>query len=158
MPFTSNPLTLTAPIQTAIANAIEELREQAATIGTVNITKSEKNLPSINNIREPYARRMILEHAVTQPLIVPGFVNLDNSTARLNNANYFRSVGVQLKQVLEMFEDLSFNEDVPCYKDFLAMYDQAKLGAINNLPGADAIVADIAPLFELSSEQPDVTP
>jgi hypothetical protein len=149
MPFTSNPLSTTAPILTAVSAAITSLRAQAATIGVVNITKDEKgkNL-SINDIREPYVKRMLTQHAVNVPSIVPSFINLSNSTTRLNNANYFRSVALQLRQLAEMYDDMSFNEDVPCYKDFRHIYATAKIGAANNLAGADAIVDDIAPLFE----------
>ena len=149
MPFTSSPLTVTTPIQTAVAAAIAQLRAQAAASGAVNITKAEKGNLSINDIREPYVKRMLNQHAVNVPGIVPNFISLANATTRFNNANYFRSVSIQLKQIAEIFDDMSFNEDVPCYKDFRHMYATAKLGADNNLPGADAIVDDIAPLFAI---------
>ncbi len=159
MPFTSVPLANTPAIQTAVSAAIAALRAQAALIGNVNITKDEKgsNL-SINDVREPFVKRMLTQHAINVPGIVPSFVNLGNSTTRFNNANYFRSVALQLKQLYEIFDDLSFNEDVPCYKDFRHIYATAKLGAENNLPGADAIVADIAPLFEQQGNDNGIIP
>lgn len=148
MSITTSPLVITAPIKTAVQTAITQLRAQATAIGTVNVTKDEKSkLLSINDRRDPFVRRMIMDHAVNVPGIVPAFVSLPNATLRYTNTLYFRSVADQMRQLAEMFEDMSFNEDVPCYRDFRHLYATAKLGANNNLPGADAIVDDIAPLF-----------
>ena len=164
MPITSSPLSVTTPIQTAVAAAIAQLRAQATACGAVNVTKDEKGkLLSINDVREPYVKRMLNQHAINYPGIVPSFVNLTNATTRFNNANYFRSVALQMRQLAEIFDDMSFNEDVPCYKDFRHMYATAKLGADGNLPGADAVVDDIAPLFAMQGNDdgivtPVVTP
>lgn len=154
MPLNKIDITFTAPQDTAITGAF-------ATIDTnfpfaQNLTEAEKLAnPSIDNKRIPYVKRAVEIHAVSNPTFVSGFHG-----TLLNAQNYWRlfqqfdTYIAKLDSLREKMVETQMVAGAELYDFLLDVYDMAKKAAGANIPGAQAVVDDLAPLFEGQGIQP----
>jgi hypothetical protein len=156
MPLNKIDITFTAPQETAIGTAIADLNTNFPF--AQNLTNAEKKqYPTTDNSRLPYVKRTVEIHAVNMPVLVSGFagtlLNAQNDWKLFNQIENFK------QQLLSYIEKLNETQDVAgaeLYQFMLGVYKMAKEAADNNVPGAQAVVDDLAPLFEGQGAQPQV--
>ena len=153
MPTNQLDIKFTAAQMTAIKDA-------AATVNTnfpfaVNLTKSERtSLPNIESERYPYVQRAIEIHAPNNPNLVSGFAGtLAEATTDWTFVKQCDELIPLFEVILEKLRDTRQLGGSEAYAFLREFYASAQRGAENNVPGADAIVDDIAPLFEKQGSQ-----
>jgi hypothetical protein len=155
MPLNKIDITFTVPQETAIGTAITDLNTNFPF--AQNLTNDEKKqYPTTDNARLPYVQRTVEIHAVNNPSFVSGFagtlLNAQNDWKLFNQCENFK------QQLLSYVEKLTETQDVAgaeLYQFMLELYRMAKAAAANNVPGAQAVVDDLAPLFEGQGTKPD---
>ncbi|MBI4947924.1 MAG: hypothetical protein HY840_16155 [Bacteroidetes bacterium] len=153
MPFSKINITLTAAQLTAIQTAITALKAPANLPAQFNLTKDERTgLSNINNSRYPYVQRAVKNHAVANPGLVSGFAGtLAEATNDFSFFDQMENFIGQLKQIVEIYEDTQQVAGSEAYVWTRELYRNAKAAAENQVPGADAVVDDLAPMFEKAS-------
>lgn len=150
MPFSKINITLTAAQVTAIQAAINALKNPANLPVQFNLTKEERgSLQNINNMRYPYVQRAIKNHGPNNANLVSGFAGTQAEAA--NDLVFYDQVEPfigQLLQVLEIYQDTQQVAGSEAYTWTRVLYNTAQDAAANLVPGADAVVDDLAPLFE----------
>ncbi|MBI4930884.1 MAG: hypothetical protein HY841_08995 [Bacteroidetes bacterium] len=149
MPFSKINITLTAAQVTAIQAAITALKNPANMPVQFNLTKEERtSLQNINNTRYPYVQRAIKNHGPANPGLVSGFAGTQAEAS--NDLTFFDQMEPfigQLLQVLEIFKDTQQVAGSEAYVWTRALYNTANDASVNQVPGSDAVVDDLAPLF-----------
>ncbi|MBI4945134.1 MAG: hypothetical protein HY840_01890 [Bacteroidetes bacterium] len=153
MPFSKINLTLSPAQMTAIQTAINALKSTANMPAQFNLTKAERRtLPNISNERYPYVQRAIKNHAPVNPNFVSGFAG--TVAEATNDLTFYDQVGNfigQLKQIVEIYEDTQQVAGSEAYTWTRAFYNTAKSAAVNQVPGADAVVDDLASMFQIAN-------
>lgn len=158
MPINKLDIAFTAAQETAINNDIKDINTNFTF--AQNLTEAEKlQNPTINNARLPYVKRTVEIHAVNNPDLVSGFagtlVNAQNDWTVYNQLEGF------VQQLLSLLEKMRETQDVAgaeLYSFMLEVYATAKRAAGNNVPGAQAVVDDLATLFENQGPHTPPTP
>jgi len=148
MPLNKIDITFTAPQETAINDAFADINTNFPF--AQNLTNDEKKqYPTIDNSRLPYVKRTVEIHAVNMPSLVSGFagtlLNAQNDWILHGQIENFK------QKLLSLLEKLTETQEVAgaeLYQFMLEVYRMAKAAAANNVPGAQAVVDDLAPLFE----------
>jgi len=117
----------------------------------VNLTKDERSsIPNIDNERYPFVQRTIDIHAPNNPNLVSGFAGSLPEAQKdwnlMNQCETFKQKALMLIEKLNDTQQLAASE---VYRFMRQLYATAKLAAENNVPGADAVVDDLKPLFDL---------
>ena len=131
-----------------------------------NLTDKEKtDLPNIANARYPYAKRAIEQHGPANPQIVAGthygpLGEAQNDMTFFDQTNPFK---LQLLQLVEIFTDTQHVAGSEIWAWFRDFYDSAVRASKSNVPGSDAVVEDIKPIFDRPNQggddpMPPVTP
>ena len=156
MPFNKVNTVLTAAQVTALKAAIVAMTAPANLPVKFNLTKKERtDLENIDNKRYPYVQRTITTHAVAHPTLVSGIAGtLVEATNDWTYGNQLEDLALQLEGVVEILRDTQQVAYSELYAWFREFYRMAQAGAENQVPGADAIVADLSPLFENQGPQP----
>lgn len=148
MPLNRLDIIFTDPQNTAINGAF-------TTIDTnfpfaQNLTEDEKlQYPSVNNTRLPYVQRTVEIHAVNNPNLVSGFAGtLLNAQNDWTVYQQFQHYIARLNSLMEKMKETQDVAGAELYAFTLELYATAKRAAANNVPGAQAVVDDLAPLFE----------
>jgi len=156
MPTNKINISFTTLQMTAITGA-------AATINTnmpfaINLTEQERqDTPNIENSRYPYVERTIDIHAPGNPLLVSGFAyTLPEAQTDWTLLKQCDQLLPLFRAIVEKLEDTRQLAASELYAFFLEFYATAKRAAANNVPGADTVVADLAPLF--ANQGPSGTP
>lgn len=148
MPLNKIDITFTPAQDTAIKDDITDMNHNFPF--AQNLTNDEKKqYPTTDNSRLPYVKRTVEIHAVNNPNLVSGFagtlLNAQNDWTLFNQIENFKQL------ILSFLEKLIETQDVAgaeLYQFMLEVYRMAKAAAANNVPGAQAVVDDLAPLFE----------
>lgn len=163
MPFNKINITLTAAQMTAIQTALTALKAPANMPVQYNLTKDERRtLPNINNSRYPHVMRAIKNHGPNNPNLVSGFAG--TQVEATNDFTFFdqmENIIGQLLQIVEIYQDTQQVAGSEAYRWTRALYNTAKDAAANQVPGSDAVVDDLASLFEAQGNQggtPPATP
>ena len=148
MPFNKIDVVLSGPELTTIQNSITALLETLPV--SFNLTKEERvELQNISNERYPYVQRAIENHAPANPILVTGIAGTlaeaENDLAFYDQMENF--IG-QLKQVIEVYEDTQQVAGSEAYVWLREFYAASQRAAENQVPGSDAVVDDLATLFE----------
>jgi hypothetical protein len=144
----------TVPQTTAIDGAYADIETNFPF--AQNLTEKEKlDNPTIDDAREPYVKRTVEIHAVNNPALVSGFagtlVNAQNDWTVYNQFEGFIQKHLQLLEKMKETQDVAGAE---LYQFMREVYRMAKAAAANNVPGAQAVVDDLATLFEGQGPQP----
>ena len=153
MPLNKIDITFTAPQEAAINTAISDINTNFPF--AQNLTEDEKKqYPTTDNARLPYVKRTVEIHAPNNPNLVSGFagtlLNARNDWTLFNQIENFK------QQLFSLIEKLAETQDVAgaeLYAFMREVYAMAKRAAANNVPGAQAVVDDLAPLFENQGPQ-----
>ncbi|MBI4946654.1 MAG: hypothetical protein HY840_09660 [Bacteroidetes bacterium] len=158
MPFSKINITLTPDEMSTIAAAIDTI------INTLpvkyNLTKSERtSLANINSERYPYVQRAIENHGPANPTLVSGYAGTQaEATNDLVFYDQMKAHLLRLRQALEIYEDTQQVAGSEAYTWTRMLYNSAKDAAANQVPGADAVVDDLATLFEKGGGAPAPPP
>ncbi|MBI4946653.1 MAG: hypothetical protein HY840_09655 [Bacteroidetes bacterium] len=154
MPFSKINITLTAAQVTALQAAITALKNPANMPLQFNLTKAERtSLPNINNTRYPYVQRAIKNHGPNNAVLATGVAGLGVGTlaeaaSDLTFYDQMENLTGQLAQILEIYKDTQQVAGSEAYIWTRQLYDYSKQAADNQVPGADAVVDDLSPMFE----------
>ena len=162
MPFSNIDITLDSNQQASIQNALDDLLDVKNLPVQFNLTKAERTaLQNIADERYPYVQRAIKNHGPLNPTLVSGFAG--NQKEADNDLLFFdqmeKFIG-RLRQIIEIYQDTQQVAGSEAYKWTRALYNTAKDAAANQVPGADAVADDLAPLFEQEDkgDTPPVNP
>lgn len=132
-----------------IQDGIDMIKENL--VPQFNLTDAERgSMPNIGNERYPFAKRAIEQHGPANPQITAGAFYSTLAEAQ-NDMGFFDQVQPfinQLRQVLEIFVDTQHVAGHEGWKWFLDFYDAAVRASESNVPGADAVVEDLKPIFD----------
>lgn len=147
-------ITFTPAQETAINTAVGDINTNFPF--AQNLTSDEKaQYPTTDNTRLPYVQRTVEIHAVNMPSLVSGFAGtLLNAQ---NDWKLHRQLENFKQELLSLIEKITETQDVAgaeLYQFMRDVYRMAKAAAANNVPGAQAVVDDLAPLFEGQGTQP----
>jgi hypothetical protein len=151
MPFSNINTTLSGAQLAAIDTAITNLL--AALPVKYNLTKDERvKLPNISSERYPYVKRGIEIHGPNNPTLVTGFAGTQAEAS--NDLVFFdqhEAIKQKLLKVLEIVTDTQQVAGSEAYRWLRLLYTTAQTAAANQVPGADSVVDDLAPLFDKES-------
>lgn len=123
-----------------------------------NLTDKEKtDLPNIANARYPFAKRAIEQHGPNNPKIVAGTYYATLPEAQ-NDMTFFEQMQPfigQLRQLVEIFVDTQHAGGSEAWAWFRDFYDSAVRASKSNVPGADAVVKDLKPIFDRPNQGGD---
>ena len=147
MPINKLDIAFTDPQNVAINKAFDDINTNFPF--AQNLTEAEKlQNPSINNSRLPYVKRAVEIHAVNNPTLVSGFAGtLANAQTDWKVYQQFDNYISKLNSMLEKMMETQMVAGAELYGFLLELYATAKRAAENNVPGAQAVVDDLAPLF-----------
>jgi hypothetical protein len=101
-------------------------------------------------------KRAVEIHAVNNPTFVSGFhgtlLNAQNDWTLFQQ---FEAYILKLDSLREKMVETQMVAGAELYEFLLDVYDMAKKAAAANIPGAQAVVDDLAPLFEGQGTKPD---
>jgi len=110
--------------------------------------KERQTTPSVSAERYPYVRDTYEAHAVNYPNLLPPFKVFANELRNYHYMNQNRTISSKLDEVNDIIGDHSIAAEYFCYKYMRQVYDIAKQGVDDNVPGADVVVNSIGPLFD----------
>jgi hypothetical protein len=147
MPVQRINQTFTALQETSMQTAITQ--GHASIPFAVNLTTHERgSIPNIQDERYPYAQRCIEIHAPANPNMVSGFAGtLAEAQTDWDLINKSDNFILQLLQLVEKLQDTRHAAAGDLYAFFREFYRMAQAAAANQVPGADAVVADLEALF-----------
>lgn len=164
MPFSNINIVLTPAQVAAIQAAINALKAPANMPVQFNLTKAERgSVPNISNERYPYVQRSVQIHAPTNPVLASGVAGLGvgtlaEATNDLTFYDQMKSFILQILQVVEIYKDTQQVAGGEAYNWMSELYKYSKQAALNQVPGADAVVDDLKTLFEGQGNEGDVPP
>ena len=164
MPFSNINITLTPKQVAAIQAAIDALKNPANMPVQFNLTKGERgSVPNISNERYPYVQRTVQIHAPNNPVLTNavaglGVGTLGEATNDLTFYDQMKSFILQILQVAEIYKDTQQVAGGEAFNWMSEFYKYAKQAALNQVPGADAVVDDLKTLFEGQGGVPVDTP
>jgi len=154
MPLNKIDITFTAPQDTAITGAFTTIDTNFPFAQNLNEAEKLQN-PTIDNKRLPYVKRAVEIHAVNNPPLVSGFAGtLLNAQNDWKLYQQFDGYIALLDSLKEKMMETQMVAGAELYAFLLELYRTAKAAAANNVPGAQAVVDDLAPLFEGQGPQP----
>jgi hypothetical protein len=112
----------------------------------VNLTPDERKAPSIGPKRLPYVHNTVGNVLPLFPNLASGSIPLDRTTTLLGLVSFVDSVKPYMMEIVDRFTDVSINAENLVYKSMGDSYDLA-LRQEGRMPGADVLIAAIAPLF-----------
>lgn len=136
------------PQQQAINDAFDALLAvlSDSTTPYVNLTKEERKFPSIGPKRMPYVHDAVDNIIPVFPNLASGSIPLARTTTLLDLIMFIQSVKPKMDEVIDRLIDLGINAENLVYKSMGDSYDLA-LRQEGRMPGADVLIAAIAPLF-----------
>jgi hypothetical protein len=136
---------IAAADKTAVQQKIEEI--WALLPFLVNIPAEDKNKFMVIGTARAGMDEAFQAHMTAHPELVPGFVNLaevtKDKTLRTDLGDLLR----RPKQLVEAIQDTMTLANSDTIVAYLAFYSNVKSAAKRNVPGADAILTDLARFF-----------
>ena len=117
------------------------------TIPYVNLTNEERKTPSIGPERMPYAEEAVRNILPVFPGLASLSIPLPRTTTLLDLVEFYSSIKPKLDEILDRFTDLGINAENIVYKSLLDSYNTSQQQE-GRIPGADVLIAAIAPLFK----------
>ncbi|MCF8256578.1 MAG: hypothetical protein K9J06_03440 [Flavobacteriales bacterium] len=151
----------TLPDQTGIHAALDGalLILNMPTVPYVNLTLDErKNTPSISAERLPYVHDAVNNILPVFPNLASPSIPLARATTLFELVTFVQSVVPKMAELNDRLTDLGINAEHLVYKSMLDSYNTAKQQE-GRMPGADVLIAAIAPLFEdqgSNAEEPPI--
>ena len=155
-----SPITVTAAQDTAIKTSINTVLTNATGIASIDLDKDAKSgLQTIDNIRYPYVQRTMTIHVANYPQVLPPFLSLPDAKTNFDTINFCRNYKSSLFKVIEQIDEISQVAENNVYEYLKKMYSLAKEAqSAGTVPGIQAFIDDIAPLFEKTKMTDNTTP
>lgn len=155
-PFNKINATLTQQQIDGIQAGIDMIKENLTP--QHNLTDKEKtDLPNIANARYPFAKRAIEQHGPANAQIVAGthFGPLPEAQTDMTFFDQMQPFIGQLRQLVEIFVDTQHVAGSELWAWFRDFYDSAVRASKSNVPGSDAVVEDLKPIFDRPNQGGD---
>ncbi len=126
----------------------------------INLTKQERqSLPGIDDERYPYVQKVMDNYAPNNANLVTGFAGtLAEAQTDWTLVKQINDLLPKLESLIEKMRDTQQLAASENYTFMLEFYGTAQRAAQNKVPGADAIVDDLKPLFDKQGPQTPPTP
>ena len=133
-----------AAINAGLDALLAELNDPA--VPYVNLTATERKIPSIGAERLPYALDGVVNILPQFPALASPSIGLPRTTTLLQLVGFISSVNPKLAEIIDRLTDLGINAENIVYKSLLHSYGTSQQQE-GQMPGADVLKAAIAPLF-----------
>jgi len=158
MPFNKINQTFTPTQQNNINDAIDVILANLPV--KFNLTVDERGkLQNISDERYPYAKRGIEIHGPNNPAMVSGYAGTQAEAT--NDMVFYDQSEVVIQKLLKVIEIVTDTQHVAgseAYEWLRELYAAAQRAAVGQVPGADSVVTDLAPLFEGQGNTVEITP
>lgn len=139
---------LTPAQVTTIDLAIKSIADIFNNLAMINLTTEERTAArSVAEGRQPFIDKTYETLAPANPTLHPGYMSFADNLTNYNYSNQTAKIIIALRQLLEIAEDHNFSADNLNFKWLLKFYNNAQEARDTNTPGADSVVAELAPLF-----------
>jgi hypothetical protein len=141
-------IAIPGPTKTVILTDLNNALAALNALKVVQLTASERQgAQSIAQGRFPYVQAGIKALAPTYPNLQPNFLNLVTADTDLQTAQDLMEIMLVVKEITDRFTDFGLASEHFAYQYVRKFYAIAKEAQSVNTPGADTVVAELAPLF-----------
>ena len=113
----------------------------------VQLTPEERqSAMTVADRREPFVNKS-LDYARKNPVLFPGFMDLDRFKNDVDVLNFHKEVLRLLEPFMESLKDTMFTAGDEAYRTSTAFYRNVDLARKNGVVATDAIFTDLAKLF-----------
>lgn len=139
-----------SPVQkTTLLAALQTVLTTMNGVKVVQLSPAERQAAqTVSEIRRPYVQNAIQNLAPSFTNLQPPFMLLANAQNDLKSMNDFVEVNNLMREVFDRCTDFAMASEHFAYEYMRKFYTIAKEGQSVNTPGADTVVAALAPLFE----------
>ena len=140
----------TAPGQAAIHAGLDDVLDVLKALANpyVNLTMDErKKTPSIGAARLPYVQDAVSNIIPLFPPLASPSIDIIRTANLLALVGFIASVKPKMEEINDRLTDMGINAENLVYKSMTDSYETAKRQE-GRMPGADVLIAAIAPLFE----------
>lgn len=156
MPYQNISAGLKPDDKNEIISLIQQLTQKMPFL--INLTPEERsNLPKMGDKSIPFVEKT-LELAVTNPQLVPPFVNVEELRKDFSLAMDLRDILIMVKQLYEKLDDTTLAAGSEAYVSALSFYNSAKNASKMNVPGTDAVVNELSKRFVGQGKSPQPNP
>ncbi len=156
MPYTNIDATVTDAQQISVLKAIKEIETNLQFL--INLTAQERqSLPKMGNATQSFVTKA-LEIATNNPQFVPPYADLAAMRKDYELAMRLQGMEMQIASLLEKVSDTNLAAGSEAYVTGLTIYNSLKAAAKVNVPGAKALVAELAERFAQLPEAPTAPP
>jgi len=143
---------LTPTEVTAIDDHFNAIIQIFADKMAINLTDKERqSVRSVAEGRKPYMDKTFDNLAPNNKVLHPGYLDFNEDQTNYNYGRKVRNFFPQAKKILEIMEDHAYSAENLGFVWMLKFYNNAKEARDTNTPGAESVVAELAPLFELTN-------
>lgn len=115
----------------------------------INLTDKERqSVRSVAEGRKPYMDKTFDTLAPNNKVLQPGYLDFNEDLTNYNYARKLRGILPQARKLMEILEDHAYSAENLGFVYMLKFYNNAKEARDTNTPGAESVVAELAPLFE----------
>lgn len=156
MPYTNIDATITDAQRTNIFAGISQVESNLPFL--VNLTPQERQgLPKMGSATQSFVSKA-LEIAANNPQFVPPYVDVDAMRRDYDLAVRLQGIEMQLASVLEKVADTNTAAGSEAFVTGLTLYNSLKAAAKVNVPGAKALVTELAERFSMASGEQENPP
>jgi hypothetical protein len=146
---------ITAAVKTQILTKVQEIRDLLPFM--VNLTPEDKqSIPSIRTARAGMIE-IFLPQMTANPSLVPTYVNMTNLASDRKLYGDLQDIASAVGVLFEGLTETQLVAGSDMYLAYLAYYNNVKEAARRNVPGADSLLAALAPFFA-RGPRPPTTP
>lgn len=132
-----------------IKKAIESIKTKLPFL--INLTPQERQmLPKMADKTLPFVKKSI-EYAENNKKLVPSYLNITELKTDLQLAQDLDNLLKLVKPLTEMLEDSAMASGSEAYTAALGFYNTVKVASKMNVPGTDAIHADLKERFNIAA-------
>ena len=152
MPYTNIDATVTDEQKAAVMAAITTIGENLDFL--INLTPQERmTLPKMGNSTQSFVSKS-LDITDTNPQFVPPYVDIDGMRKDYELALRLQAIEMQLASLLEKVADTNLAAGSEAFVTALTIYNSIKAAAKTNVPGANALAAELGERFAQASATP----
>ncbi len=147
---------LTNDVREQVQQKLKEVQEFLPFL--INLTNDERaTLPKMKDTRLPFVNKS-LSHATMNPKLEPQYTDITEFSKDMALYTQLTPIFQQLNSLYEMVDDTMMALGSEAYVAALSIYNTAKGAAKSKVPGIDAVVSDLKPLFEMKTVKPTTKP
>jgi hypothetical protein len=144
--------------ETAIMNGLDAALTALNAVKIVTLTPEQRReIPAVNAGRIPYVLKAVNVLGPAYPELVGKAVSTASAQQATNSWTFLKDVLMKVQEINDRARDLSQNLENTSYNYTTDMYYTAKR-YVDDLPGADTVVAELSPLYEGQGDTINPTP